>query len=492
MEKCTSHCGKTCVLTHPSNLLAADLPKPILNPPGPILVVGASNYIGGRLIPELLGRGYPVRTFMRSSQIKGRRCWSRVEIIERDQLDEGAFEEALAGIHSCIFLMENQNTPPQDNQMLNHFFRSASQSQLSHTIYYREGFTAITPIKMKNPKCQISYIESAPVFGAGCVLYEIIKYLAQGPPIVFIPRWGLHKIKPLGLEDIIKYLIFTLENDPKDKFQHLKIQGCSSVSLKEMVQAFGKQLNKKTRCIPIPIKGTGFFSYLTSLFTPVPAPLVNRIFKYLRYSQFTSPPPPFPTRSFEDILQQAIALEKDDKIFNRWSDTYPPQYDLHPKLHQLESPPRFKSSYGLNTPKKPAKLFESICSIGGTTGWFNSNILWRIRGFADKMLFGVGLSRGRRSDRYLRTGDALDFWRVEEMKDNQKLLLRAEMKLPGSAWLEFKLKPRESGTRMNITAYFAPQGLWGRLYWVLFLPFHHYIFNDLLKQIESKAKRTNS
>jgi len=166
---------------------------------------------------------------------------------------------------------------------------------------------------------------------------------------------------------------------------------------------------------------------------------------------------------------------------------YPPAHELAIKLHKVERPIRYTSSYSLLSDKDAASLFRSVCKIGGREGWFHSNWLWWMRGAIDRLLMGVGSSRGRRSSASLRINDVIDFWRVEDLKEDEQLLLRAEMKLPGMAWLKFGIDREEEKNRLSVTAYFQSRGILGRLYWYLFLPFHIFIFRDLIRQIEKRS-----
>ena len=182
-----------------------------------------------------------------------------------------------------------------------------------------------------------------------------------------------------------------------------------------------------------------------------------------------------------------MSREEQDKIYTRWSDAYPPAHELAIKLAKLEEPPQYTASYSLPTEKKANSLFNSICEIGGKNGWFNSNWMWQLRGAIDKMLLGVGTTRGRKSASTLGVNDVVDFWRVEKLEKNALLLLRAEMKLPGKAWLEFGIKKGGDVNDLFIKAYYQTQSFWGKIYWYIFLPFHDYIFNDLIRQIAKKS-----
>ncbi|MHB1456834.1 MAG: DUF2867 domain-containing protein, partial [Armatimonadota bacterium] len=186
---------------------------------------------------------------------------------------------------------------------------------------------------------------------------------------------------------------------------------------------------------------------------------------------------------------RALSRSEQDRIHTRWSDAYPPAYELAMKLVEMDPSKLYIKSTTIRTRKPAASLFDSICRIGGRKGWFNANWLWKLRGMLDKMLTGVGTSRGRRHSQLLRINDVVDFWRVEDLIPQQRVLLRAEMKLPGYAWLEFHIK--DNGDRSNtltVTAYYQPTGFWGKAYWYACYPLHTFIFRDLIEQIERRAE----
>jgi hypothetical protein len=176
--------------------------------------------------------------------------------------------------------------------------------------------------------------------------------------------------------------------------------------------------------------------------------------------------------------------EEQDNVHTRWSGAYPPAHELAMKLRELGAPPTFLASYSLETQKAASDIFRSICRIGGTRGWFNTNWMWRLRGAIDRVLMGVGTSRGRRSERDLNVDDVIDFWRVEELDVDRHLLLRAEMKLPGKAWLAFDIEDQGARRNMRVTGYFQTDSLAGKVYWYALMPFHGLIFRDLLTQLE--------
>ncbi len=255
-----------------------------------------------------------------------------------------------------------------------------------------------------------------------------------------------------------------------------------------MIKVMVKVLHKRRFFLPSPVSSIRLYSYIISLITPVPAQIVACLMESVKNDVVVKDYAirkliDFKTIRFKVTLLRALSREQHDKIATRWSDAYPPAHDLSMKLVELSNPPRYSSTYSIVSDEDATSIFESICQIGGNKGWFHTNWLWQIRGIIDRILMGVGMSRGRRSSTSLRINDVIDFWRVEELIRNRKLLLRAEMRVPGKAWLEFKLEKKRHQNNLVLTAYFQPNGFAGKLYWYSFLPFHYFIFKDLLKQL---------
>ena len=250
-------------------------------------------------------------------------------------------------------------------------------------------------------------------------------------------------------------------------------------------------LNKKRLFLPF-FSFLPLYSYLGALITPVPAPITQSLMKGLKNEVICQNNDirrylPFRPLTYKEAIIRAMNREEQDQIYSRWSDAYPPAYELALKLHELERGPQYSSTYSLITPKDAPSLFQCLCRVGGKEGWFSNNWLWWLRGAIDKALLGVGTSRGRRSQATLEVNDVLDFWRVEDLQKNIRLLLRAEMKMPGKAWLEFQIRDEGRHRRLSIIAYFHTQSMWGKLYWYFFLPLHRFIFNGLIKQIARRS-----
>jgi hypothetical protein len=251
-------------------------------------------------------------------------------------------------------------------------------------------------------------------------------------------------------------------------------------------------LNRKRLFVACPFSSIRFYSYFTSFFTSVSAPIIRCLMEGIKNESICrcddlKPILAFQPLSYKEAILRAMSREEQDRVHTRWSDAYPPAHELATRLHELEGDPEYTASYALLTEKPPSSLFRSICRIGGKQGWFHSNWLWNLRGLLDRMLMGVGTTRGRRSASRLRINDVIDFWRVEDMKHDERLLLRAEMKLPGKAWLEFRIDPEKGNNRLSLRAYYQARNLLGKAYWHMCLPFHHFIFGNLLRHIERRS-----
>lgn len=322
--------------------------------------------------------------------------------------------------------------------------------------------------------------------GSGSASFEMLNHIVCNYPVLFIPSWAKKRCKPIGIRDLIKYLVGVLETTGTSG-KIFNIGGDDILSYKEMIKILAELNEKKRLLLPSPISSIRVYSYAISLMSPVPAQIAGYILRGIRkendYSEnsigeYLS----FKSIGYTEALRRALHIEERDSISTRWSDAYPPAHELSIKLTELSELPEYRSKYSTLTGKGAPEIFQSVCQIGGQHGWFSTNWMWRMRGLIDRIFLGVGTSRGRRSDSSLRINDVLDFWRVEDMITDKRLLLRAEMILPGKAWLEFQIESKSGQNEITVIAWFQPKGILGKLYWFSFLPFHYFIFKDLLKQ----------
>lgn len=485
-----------------------DLPTEPRSDAGKILITGASGYIGGRLVPELLVRGYKVRIMVRAASPEYKDLWPDVEILIADTFDKDSLKKALDGIETAYYLMHSLLMGPKkitemEKQAAKNFREASEEMDVKQIIYLgglgdtrtelsshlRSRFQVGEElIKGKTP---VTILRAAIIIGAGSASYEIIEHLVKSLPILLIPRWANNKCQPIAINDVIKYLVGVLEK-PEMAGKFYDIGGNQVLTYHMMLKILAKLHNLKRIFIPFPYSNIGFYSYVASLITPVPAQITRHLMEGLKYEVICQECNindilPFKHMSFEESVIRAMNREDQDRIYNRWSNAYPPAHELAIKLHELDNKPMYTTSYSLVTVKKASSLFQSICRVGGKEGWFSSNWMWYLRGLVDRIFFGVGMSRGRRSLKSLKVNDVIGFWRVEILRKNSRLLLRAEMKLPGKAWLEFLIQEENSKRKLSVIPYYYTTTFFGKIYWYVFLPFHEYIFNDLIKQIEKRS-----
>jgi uncharacterized protein YbjT (DUF2867 family) len=478
-------------------------PQPHL---GKILVTGATGYIGGRLLPELLDRGYDVRVMVRAYSPEYEERWPGAEGITADALDLDSLTAALEGVHTAYYLIHSLLCGPKrfaqlDIEAARNFRIAADRNRVSRIIYLgglgdRQSRLS-EHLRSRQAVCDelgggsatLTSLRAAIIIGSGSASFELIEHLVRGLPVFFLPPWAKTKCQPIGIRNVVMYLVGILETPATAGFSY-DIGGPDILSYHDMLKIFSDVLGLRRLFIPIFFSNTRICSYLSSLITPVPHPIIycllestantvvcenNNIRDIIRINLL----------SYREAVLRALSRGDQDRVHTRWSDAYPPAHELAMKLTEVDRESLYIKSTSMSTRKSPAALFSSICRVGGREGWFNMNWLWKTRGVVDRILMGVGTARGRRHSTFLRVHDVVDFWRVEDMRQDQRLLLRAEMKLPGRAWLEFSIDTNGDGTRrLTVTAYYQPFGFWGKAYWYACFPLHIFIFTDLIEKID--------
>ena len=491
-----------------ADLFCADLPSTPQPSMGLILVTGATGYIGGRLVPELLARGYCVRVMVRAASPEHKQRWPEAQIVVADALDFQSLKSALQGVHTAYFLIHSllggqKDFEAMEIQAAMNFRKAAEENALRRIIYLGglgDTTSSLSPHlrsriqvaqELSQGKVAATILRAAVIIGSGSASYEIIEHLTKNLPVIFLPSWAKTRCQPIAVRDVIKYLVGVLEKDETAGCSY-DIGGPEIFTYKQMLTILAGLLGKRRLFVPCPFRNIGFFSYFTSLLTPVPAGIIYCLMEGITNEVVCQHEEikrvlPFEPLSYKVALLKAMSRQEQDDVRTRWSDAYPPACELAMKLSEVDGPVRYSSSYSLISDKDAASLFRSVCLVGGKEGWFNSNWLWWLRGAIDRILMGVGSSRGRRSSNTLRINDVIDFWRVEDLKQDEMLLLRAEMKLPGRAWLEFGIDPHDDENRLSVNAYYQSRGIFGKIYWYIFLPFHIFIFRDLIQQIEKRS-----
>ncbi len=508
MDDVTVDQGADNSAAHAVPLHCSSLPTSFDPAIGRILVTGASGYIGGRLVPELMARGYKVRIMIRSFSPEYAGRWPGAEVVVADVLSKDQVTKALEGVDTAYYLVHSLVLGPKEFAAADiegaRNFREAAEAMGIRRIIYLGGLgdvrnnlsphlhsRAQVAGDLQKGRVPVTVLRAAVIVGSGSASYEIIQHLVKKLHFFFIPPWAKNRCQPIAVRDVVKYLVGVLEH-PAAAGQSFDIGGPDILTYEGMLKVLAEILNKKVVFIAVPFANIHFYAYITSLITPIPDPITECLMGSLNNEVVCQNEKirellPFKNVTYREAIVLAMTREEQDTVYTRWSDAYPPAHELALKLKELGEGPTFVASYSLLTSKSAASLFRSFCRIGGRKGWFYGNWMWRLRGIIDRVFLGVGDARGRKKYAGLNINDVIDFWRVEDIQDDKTLLLRAEMKIPGRAWLEFNIT--ELGTKrvLNTTAYYDTQTFLGGAYWYACLPFHYFIFRNLIKQIEDKA-----
>jgi uncharacterized protein YbjT (DUF2867 family) len=475
---------------------------------GLILVTGASGYIGGRLVPELVARGYHVRVMVRGISPEYARRWPEAEIAVADALEPEGLARALEGVGVAYYLIHSMLLGPgefvaADIEAARGFRVAAERAGVKRIVYLGGLGDVHGPLsrhlrsraevaeELKRGRVPVTVLRAAIIIGSGSASYEIMKHLVSRMPVILVPKAIHSKCQPIAVRDVIKYLVGVLEA-PETAGRSLDIGGDGVYTYETMMKTVAEVLQRKRFFIHTRFLSIRAYAYLAGLLTPVPSQITRCLMEGLRNDVVCEGEAirriiPFETVTYREAIVRALSREEQDRVHTRWSDAYPPAHALALKLDELVGGPRFTAAYSLATAKGAADLFRAICRVGGKDGWFHQNWMWRMRGMVDRLLLGVGASRGRREAERLAVHDVVGFWRVEDVRENQRLLLRAEMKLPGRAWLEFRIADRGEDRLLTVAPYYDSASPAGKAYWYIFLPFHNFIFKGLIQQIEKRS-----
>jgi uncharacterized protein YbjT (DUF2867 family) len=475
-----------------------------------ILLTGSTGYIGKRLLPVLIEAGHEVvccvrdpKRFNPPESIKG-----NVSVIQLDLLDETSLKNIPKDIDGAFYLVHSMSSTGDYESMeevsaIN--FRNALNKTLVNHVVYLGGIINESKLSKhlasrKNVEIELSKgaynftaLRAGIIIGSGSASFEIIRDLVEKLPVMITPKWLNTKCQPIGISDVIALLSKSIFN-PNTFNDNFDIGGPDVMSYKNMLLEFGKERNLKRKIFIIPIMTPKLSSYwlyfVTSTSYKLATSLVNSmkievVCRDNRLAELLEIKP----LSYRDSLKRAFSRIENNEILSSWKDAYSSS-DLSFNISDFIQVPSFgcyKDSRSRSVENREASV-NKIWAIGGKTGWYYGNWLWRIRGFMDKLVGGVGLRRGRTNPATIHVGDSIDFWRVLYAdKQEGRLLLFAEMKLPGEAWLEFKLV----NNMLTQTATFRPLGLAGRLYWIAVFPFHGFIFKGMLSRL-AREKHVSS
>ena len=473
-----------------------------------ILLTGATGYVGGRLLPLLERRGIRVRCMTRRPASLADRVADTTEIVQGDVLDPELVERALAGVDTAYYFVHSMGAKSdfaqEDREAAHNFAQAADHAGVRRIVYLgglgnRDANLSKhlrsrqeTGDILRSSASQVIEFRASIVIGSGSLSFELIRTLVERLPVMICPRWVSVQAQPIAIEDVLAYMLEAL-NLADGQSHIVEIGGPDQVSYGEIMQEYARQRGLRRFMIPVPVLTPSLSSLWLGLVTPVYARVGRKLVESLRNPTLVSnnlADTMFQVRprGLRESISRALINEDQEVAETRWSDA-------------LSSSGRAKTWGGVRFGSRivdsrtasvdvdSTQAFAPIRRIGGQTGWYYGNWLWRIRGFLDLLVGGVGVRRGRRDPKNIRVGDALDFWRVEKFETARLLRLRAEMKVPGRAWLEFEVTDHGPSSTIRQTAIFDPVGLLGLAYWYALYPLHYFIFAGMLRNIARAAEQ---
>ncbi len=465
-----------------------------------ILVTGATGYVGSRLIPRLVRAGYSVRCMAREPKKLADRDWGSHEIVQGDVLDPDSLVPALENIDVAYYMVHGMgsegNFEERDARSARNVATVAAKTGVKRIIYLgglgRADDRLSPHLKsrqrvgeiLKETGIPVTELRASIIIGSGSASFEIIRDLVRKLPVMVTPRWVRSRCEPISIDNVLSYLTDVLET-PETIGETLEIGGGRVLTYADMMKIVGRLMNRPITILPVPVLSPRLSAYWLNIMTAVPyslaRPLIgglknDTICKDFRIREWI----PITLHSFEESVKKALQDDICGHLESRWTEAnlpapLEPGGVLHRDVQQVHSP-------------LPASdLFKRIQIIGGQQGWYYADWIWKIRGTMDRMVGGIGIRRGRRHPVDLRVGDAIDFWRVERYDPPTRLRLRAEMKVPGVARLEFQVTGTESGSTLTQTASLAASSRWGDLYWYALVPIHRIMFRRMAYRIANHA-----
>lgn len=481
------------------------------------LVTGATGYIGGRLVPELLKKGFRVRVLVRHPSRLASKPWGdKVEVTVGDARDFEAVLDAVTDVDVAYFLLHSLSTDPafeEEELLVAQTFANACSEIGVKKIIYLGGI--IDPLEqglsphlrsrkrvgevLRSSGVPTVELRAAVILGSGSASFEMLRYLAERLPAMTTPKWVRSKIQPIAVRDVLHYLV-EAASLPESVSRAFDIGGPDILTYEDMMRRYAKVAGLPNPLIvPVPVLSPGLSSHWVGLITPVPPSIARPLVESLKHEVVCSETdisnyvaePEGGLLGFEQACSHALTRIKNAQVETRWAEVSVTNSPSEPWPGDPEW-----SGGSLYVDKRVAlidapaeSVWQIVQGIGGDRGWYSWPVAWKARGVIDRTVGGVGLNRGRRDPDVLRVGDTVDFWRVEKSEPNSFLLLRAEMKMPGVGWLEFQITPTTDGRSvLTQKAIFHPRGLAGHAYWASLMPFHGRVFSQMLTRIAMAAK----
>lgn len=468
-----------------------------------VLLTGSTGYIGRRLKQILLNdENIELKLLVRNKKSVSS-LNENAQIIEGDTFNKESLKEALKDVEVAYYLihsLSNENYKDLDKISAQNFLDVAAQCGVKRIIYLgglgvKDENTSehllsrieTGEILSSNKNVQTIWFRAGVIIGSGSASFEIIRNLTEKLPIMTTPKWVNTKAQPIAVSDVLSYLHNGLY---LEKRENLIVDiGSEQLSYKNMMLKTAKVLGLKRILITLPFMSINLSSYWLNLFTPVPFTVAKALIEGLKSEVIIQNDhakkyfPNITPISYEQAVKNAIKEIEENQVISRWNDKGDGVWEKNAQNEISKAVFIDRKEVDISN-IEASKVYQSFIGIGGVNGWFDFDFLWEVRGIIDKLIGGVGLKRGRRSQCDLRISDCLDFWKVVDLQKDERLLLYAQMKVPGEAWLEFKIKDN----KLIQSAYFYPKGVFGRLYWYALVPLHYFVFNNMIKSIIKKAK----
>jgi uncharacterized protein YbjT (DUF2867 family) len=467
-----------------------------------VLVTGASGYVGGRLVAALEARGARVRCLARRPEFVRARVEEQTEVVRGDVFARESLQQALAGVDVACYLVHSMASTgdfeSQDRRAAENFVAAAKEAGVGRIVYLGglgRGAGLSRHLRSRQEVGRILRESGVPtvelrasiVIGSGSLSFEMVRALVEKLPVMITPRWVGQPAQPLAIEDLIDYLLAAAEV-ALDGSVIVEIGGADRVSYRDIMKEYAAQRGLKRLMVPVPVLTPRLSSLWLGLVTPVYARVGRELIDSIKNATVVDDDsarrlfPAVRPRGIRAAIARALLNEDRELAVTRWSDALssgagPPQWG------GAIFGSRIVDSRSVRVPRPPREAFAPVRRIGGQTGWYYGDWLWRLRGFLDLLVGGVGVRRGRRDPENVVPGDALDFWRVEAVEPDALLRLAAEMKVPGRAWLQFEVEPDGEGSILRQTALFDPLGLFGLIYWYALYPVHRLVFAGMLRGI---------
>lgn len=481
-----------------------------------ILVLGATGYVGGRLVPRLLEEGYCVKASGRSQSKLKSRFWANhpnVELVEVDVHDSDSLSKALCGVDVAYYLVHSMNPQSSDFESAD---RVAAQNMVSQSercdvkrIIYLGGLGEDSDHLSKHLKSRreveevlqsgtvpVTVLRAAMIIGSGSASFEILRYLVERLPMMITPRWVKTPNQPIAIRNVVEYLYGCVEKE-QTTGEIYDIGSNEVLSYLELMRIYAQEAGLRKRIvIPVPVLTPRLSSLWIHFVTPVPSYIARPLAEGLRNpvvcrDMRITEIIPVELLDCRTAIRKALSLVNNNDVKTHWTDAG----EVPHEAQAQSGDPKWAGGTILQDKRvrivKASKedVWKVVSKIGGKTGWYHGTWLWILRGFIDRLVGGVGASRGRRNTKDISVGDVLDFWRVSSVEPADHLILAAEMKLPGIATLEFKMKAIDHQTcELTQHAQFQPHGLTGIIYWYTLIPLHEYIFGGMIRKIAQVAQ----